>query len=300
MMDSDDEIRRGYVYGLSCYFLWGLLPIYFKAMSDIGPVEIVAQRVVWSLLFLMGFVLARRRLAGLLAYLYNPAVLAALGASALLIATNWLIYVWAVSRAHIMAASLGYFLNPLVNVALGVIFLRERLRPMQMAAIAFALAGVSLLALSALDTLWISLALAFSFGLYGLVRKVTPVESLPGLTIETLLLLPFAAGYLVWLAGHGGLGYGERLSSTLLLSLAGLITTVPLLLFAGAARRLPLATLGLLQYLAPSIQFLVGFLLYGEPLGLAKLLSFLLIWIGLAIFTIGALRDLRRREAAAR
>jgi len=300
MTDSDDEIRRGYINGFSCYLLWGLLPIYFKAMGDIAPLELVAQRIMWSVVFLLAFLLFRREVPALLSSLGNRLHMRVLTVTALLIGTNWLLYVWAVANAHIIAASLGYFLNPLVSVALGVIFLKERLRPMQVAAIVFALAGVVILAFSALDTLWISLVLAVSFAIYGLVRKVAPVEALPGLTLETLVLLPLAGGYIVWLTVHGQADFGQRLSSTLLLPLSGVVTSVPLLLFTRAARRLPLATMGLLQYVAPSIQFFLGLLLYGEPLDAAKLFSFVLIWAGLAIFTADALRDLRRREAARR
>lgn len=299
MQESDTHLKRGYLLGLGCYFLWGMLPLYFKAMPDIGPVEIVAQRVGWSALFLAIIVLIRREASEILAMMGNRLVLLALTASALLIGLNWLTYVWAVANDHILAASLGYFLNPLFNVALGVLVLKEKLRPMQMLAIAIALVGVVLLAFSALDTLWVSVILAGSFGLYGLIRKTAPVEALPGLTIETVLLTPIALLYLFWLSTNGGLDFGGNPRSSALLIASGVVSSVPLLLFAQAARRLSLATLGVLQYLAPSIQFLIGFLFYGEPLGMGKLASFVLIWIGLAVFTYDALGHLRR-EAAAR
>jgi len=298
MSDRDAESRRGYVLAIACYFLWGLLPIYFKAVSDIAPVEIVAQRVCWSLLFLAVLALARRELADIAGYAGNRQVLLALTGSSLLIGLNWLVYVAAIVHDHILAASLGYFLNPLVNVALGVLVLKERLRRGQMAAIGFAVVGVVILAFSALDTLWISVLLALTFAFYGLIRKLAPVPSLPGLAIETMLLLPFAIGYLFWLHAHGTMGFGRATQSTVLVMLSGVISSVPLLLFAQAARRLSMATLGVLQYLAPSLQFLVGFLLYREPLGTAKLLSFVLIWIGLAIFTHDALKHLRGQAAA--
>ncbi len=300
MTESDPESRRGYIYAISSYLVWGLLPIYFKLIEDIGAFEIVAQRVAWSALLLLLVALVRRELVSILQIMANPHVLAMLAASAALIAANWLIYVWAATNHHILAGSLGYFLNPLVNVALGVVVLKERLRPIQMVAIGLALAGVVLLAFSALDTLWISIALALSFALYGLIRKVAPVEALPGLTIETFLLLPLALIYLGWLAAHGDMGFGRQSLSTVLVPLLGVLTSVPLLLFAQAARRLPLATLGVLQYLSPSLQFMAGFLLYGEPLGGARLFSFMLIWLGLAVFTHDALSGLRRRGAARR
>ncbi|MGE4431128.1 MAG: EamA family transporter RarD [Sphingobium sp.] len=298
MQDSDSHLRQGYILGLCSYLLWGVLPVYFKLMSDIAPTEIVAQRVGWSALFLGMVVLIRREAADVLAKLGNRLVLLALASSAVLIGLNWLTYIWAVTTGHILAASLGYFLNPLFNVALGVLVLKEKLRPMQMLAIAIALVGVVLLAFSALDTLWISVTLAGSFGLYGLIRKTAPVEALPGLMIETVLLLPLALTYLVWLGAQGGLDFGSHPGSSALLILSGVVSSVPLLLFAQAARRLSMATLGVLQYLAPSIQFVIGFLFYGEPLGMGKLASFVLIWIGLAVFTYDALGHMRKRAAA--
>lgn len=300
MTNSDHDIRRGYIYGISSYLIWGGLPIYFKLIEDIGPTEVVAQRVAWSALLLLVVALVRRDLASLFSSMANPRVMAALSASALLIGVNWLVYVWATTHQHILAASLGYFLNPLISVGLGVLLLKERLRRMQMVAIGFALLGVVMLALSALDTLWISVVLALSFALYGLIRKVTPVEALPGLTIETLLLLPFAVPYLLWLMADGTMAFGHRPLSTILVPLLGLVTSVPLVLFAQAARRLPLATIGVLQYLAPSLQFLAGYLLYGETLDSTRLLSFVAIWIGLAIFTHDALSGLWQRRGAER
>jgi len=297
MSDHDAETRRGFLLALGCYFFWGILPLYFKAMPDIPATEIVAQRVCWSLLFLALVVAARREIASVLAQMGNRRVVLALTASAVLIGINWLVYVFAVASGHILAASLGYFLNPLVNVALGVVVLKERLRRTQMVAIALALVGVLILAFSALDTLWISVLLALSFGFYGLIRKVAPVEPLPGLVIETVLLLPLALVWLVWIATQGEMHFGGHMRSTVLLMLAGVVSSVPLLLFAQAARRLPLATLGVLQYIAPSIQFLLGYLIYQEPLGTGKLLSFLIIWVGLIIFTHDALRHLRRQAA---
>lgn len=290
-------IRRGYASMILAYFLWGGLPIYFKHLPDIAPLEIVAHRILWSVLFLLLVLGARRQLGALGAALRNGRVVLALAASALLIGSNWLIYVWAVANHHIIAASLGYFLNPLVTVMLGVTVLKEKLRPAQKIAIGLAALGVANLALGALDTLWISVVLALSFALYGLIRKVTPVEALPGLMIETLLLLPLALGYLLYLLYAGDAGFGRQADSTILLMLAGVITSVPLLLFAQGARLLPLATVGLLQYMAPIIQFLLGLFLYHEPLGLARLASFVLIWIGLVFFTHDAIRGYRRLSA---
>lgn len=290
MTDRQTSLRQGYIVGIVCYLLWGVLPVYFKAVSAAMPLEVVAHRVVWSVLLLFLILVLRGRLTVLARLLRDWRVLAALSGSAVLIAINWLIYIHAVTSGHILAASLGYFLNPLVSVGLGVGLLKETLRPAQKLAILAAAIGVSLLAFSALDTLWISVTLAVSFAFYGLIRKVAPVDALPGLMIETLLLLPFAGGYLVYLAAHGMASFGQQFGLSMLLASSGVITSVPLLLFTMAARRLPLATMGLLQYIAPSLQFLVGLLVYGELLGIVKLASFAVIWAGLAIFTWDAVR----------
>jgi chloramphenicol-sensitive protein RarD len=218
-------------------------------------------------------------------------------ASATLIAINWLIYIWAVSTDHILAASLGYYLNPLVNVLLGRLFLGERLRPLQMAAVAVAAIGVAVLIGDALDTLWVSVSLAFSFGLYGLIRKVTPVGSVPGLAIETTLLAPLALGAVFWYAQAGTGGFGDDLTTSGLLILAGVITAVPLLMFATAARRMSYASLGFVQYIAPSIAFLLGVYAYGEPLSTTKLACFVLIWTSIAIFCADAIKTYRAAKA---
>ncbi|MPT48507.1 MAG: EamA family transporter RarD [Sphingobium sp.] len=298
--DQKDSVRKGFILGISCYAMWGLLPLYFKSMSTVSPYEIVAQRVVWSAIFMMMIVLFQGELASLISHMRNRRLMSVLTVTSVLIALNWLIYVWAVANDHILAASLGYFLNPLVNVALGVMVLKEKLRRGQMVAIGFALVGVVILAFSALNTLWISVLLALSFGIYGLLRKMTPVAGTHGLTIETLVLTPFAVVYLLFLGQNGTLHFGDELGVTTLLVLAGVVTSVPLLCFNYAAQRLPLATLGVMQYLAPSIQFLMGVLMYKEPLDDQKLMSFMLIWAGLIIFTHDALKGLRAQAAARR
>jgi len=219
--------------------------------------------------------------------------------SATLIAINWLVYIWSVNHDHVVAASLGYFLNPLVNVALGMIFLQERLTRAQTVAVALAGIGVAIMAFSAPAALWISLTLAFSFGFYGLVRKIAPVGSLEGLATETLLLTPAMVAWLIWLWASGGSGFGRDHGIDALLVASGVATSVPLLLFASAARRLSYGTLGLLQYLAPSIQFALGVFLFGEPLTTPMLICFALIWTGLAIFTVSALATHRRRRRIA-
>lgn len=300
MSDQDADLRRGTFLAIFCYLFWGILPIYFKMMGDVSPPEIVAHRVGWSMAFLLLLVLLRRALPDVVGLMSNWRVLLALTGSSLLIGFNWVIYIWAVTEGHILASSLGYFLNPLVTVSLGVVVLKEKLRPGQMLAIGFAIIGVANLAFAALDTLWISVILALTFAFYGLIRKLTPVEAVAGLTIETMVLLPFALVYLIWLHHHGGLAFGQHVRSTVLLMLTGIASSVPLLLFTQAARHLPFATLGLLQYLTPLLLFVIGFLVYGEPMGMGRLISFVLIWVGLAVFTHDALRHARGRAAARR
>lgn len=223
----------------------------------------------------------------------------ALGASSLFIASNWLVYIYAINEDHVVAASLGYYLNPLINVLLGVTLLRERLDSVQVVAIGIAAAGVSLLAMGSLDTLLVSLALAVSFALYGLVRKLTPAPPLAGLGIETLILCLPAAGLLLWMSsGSGnGLALGDDAGTSALLLLSGAITTIPLVLFASGARHLSMVTMGLLQYIAPTTQFLLGVLVFGETLSPVRWASFSLVWLGLAIFAGHAIRRHRRQPA---
>ncbi|EZP70408.1 Membrane protein [Sphingomonas paucimobilis] len=284
---------------LAAYGLWGLLPIFFKLLHDVAPVEVVSQRVLWSLLLILGLLAARRGLGPLATALGTRKLLLPLAGSAFFIAINWLTYVWAVNGDHIIAASLGYFLNPLVNVALGVLVLKERLSRVQKLAISAAALGVAIMAAAALTTLWISVVLALSFAFYGLIRKLTPVSPMAGLGAETLILTPFAVAYLIWLASHGGMSFGTNTYLTAMLVASGALTTVPLILFAMAAIRLPMSTLGLMQYLAPTLQFLCGVFLYGEKLTHGQMASFALIWIGLILFAGDSLAAARRSQLAA-
>lgn len=278
--------------------MWGLLPLYFRLLHDVDPTEIVAQRIIWSLLLILVLLTARRSMAGFGAALGNRRLVAPLGVSALLIGGNWLTYVWAVNQGHVLAASLGYFLNPLVNVALGVAVLKERLRQPQMIAIGVAALGVAILAASAITTLWISLTLALTFAFYGLVRKLTPVAPMTGLGVETALLAPLACAYLWWETQHGGMDFGREASTSALLILAGVVTTAPLVLFAVAAQRLSMATLGLLQYAGPTIQFMCGVLIFGETLSTGQMLSFGLIWVALILFASDGIANARRSRLA--
>nr|WP_322787658.1 EamA family transporter RarD [Sphingobium herbicidovorans] len=284
---------------LGAYGIWGLLPIFFKLLHAVTPVEVVSQRIIWSLALILTLLAARRSLGALVATLRNRRLLLPLTLSALFIAINWLVYVWAVNGGHVVSASLGYFLNPLVNVALGVMVLKERLRRGQAIAIGVAALGVAIMAAAALTTLWISVGLAVSFALYGLVRKLTPVSPLVGLGAETMILTPLALAYLVWLSAHGGIGFGQNAYVSSLLVTSGALTTAPLVLFAMAAQRLPLATLGVIQYLAPTLQFLCGVFLYGEKLTHGQMVSFALIWLGLILFVADSVASARRNRPAA-
>ena len=284
---------NGLPFALGAYVIWGFVPVYFKLLSHVPPVEVVAQRILWSIPLLMVIMYFRKQTGEFLAIFRHRVHLRNLLASAALIAVNWLIYIWAVSTDHILAASLGYYLNPLVNVLLGRIFLAERLRPMQLVAVAIAAFGVAILIGDALDTLWVSVSLACSFALYGLIRKITPVGAVPGLAVETTLLAPLSLAALLWFGVNGTGGFGDDAQTSGLLVLAGVVTAVPLLLFATAARRMSYASLGFVQYLAPSIVFLLGVFVYGEPLSTTKLVCFMLIWVSIAVFCIDALRTYR-------
>lgn len=284
---------------LGAYGLWGLLPLFFRLLHHVDPVEIVTQRILWSLLLILAILAARKGIMPFIAALRDRRLVLPLAGSAIMIGINWLTYVWAVNEGHIVAASLGYFLNPLVNVVLGVLVLKEKLRRPQILAIAVASVGVAILAASALTTLWISLSLAFSFAFYGLLRKLTPVAPMTGLGVETALLTPLAIAYLLWELSHGGTGFGQDGPTTALLIISGAVTTVPLVLFAMAAQRLPMSTLGLMQYLAPTLQFLSGVLLFGEKLSGGQMASFGLIWVGLILFASDGIATARRSRMAA-
>lgn len=292
MRNSSQPGAAGLAFGVGSYTLWGVLPLYIHLLKGVPALQVLAHRVLWSLVLLVAIVLLFRRARGIIAAARGRTLLLLVG-SALLIAINWIVYIWAVQNEHVLEASLGYFINPLVNVALGFAFLGERLRRLQGVAIAIAAAGVLVLALSGGGALWISLLLALSFGLYGLLRKVAAIDALGGLTVETLLLAPFSLALLLH-AGQSGTGaFGQTLHLDLLLILAGVVTAAPLLMFAAAARRMPLATLGLLQYIAPSLQFAEAVLLFGEPVRTVHIATFALIWSGCALYAFDTIRAAR-------
>ena len=286
--------QGGLPYALAAYGVWGFVPLFFKLLSSVPPVEVLAQRIIWSLPFCFVIMLFRRQIGEYLAALRDWKVLRLLVVSAALIAINWLVYIYSIFTGHVLAASLGYYLNPLVNVMLGMIFLGERLSRLQLVAVIIAGVGVAILLAGALDTLWISLTLAFSFAVYGLIRKVVPVGSLPGLTIETTVLLVPSLAISAWYLWAGdGRGFGSDSSISLLLMAGGIVTAMPLLLFATAARRMSYAALGFVQYLAPTVQFLLGLFVFGEPLKSVQLACFLLIWVSIAVFSFDMWRKMR-------
>ena len=286
----DREIRRGFAFGVAAYGLWGILPIYFKAIAAVSAVDIVAHRVLWSLPFLALLLFVSRGWGEVAQTIRDRRTMRLLFVTSVLIAVNWLLYVYAVTSGHILAGSLGYYLNPLVNVVLGRFILNERLSWLQWSAVAIAAAGIMALIGGALDQLWISLSLAGSFATYGLLRKIASVEAVAGLAIETALLFPLAAAWLVWRLASGAPSLGSNGTETMLLVLAGIVSTTPLLLFTGAARRIPYSTLGMLQFLAPTLQFLLAVLVYGEAFGTAHAIAFGAIWAALTLYVIALVR----------
>jgi chloramphenicol-sensitive protein RarD len=286
------SLRRGYLYGLAAYGLWGFFPLYIKLLHPAGSVEILAHRIVWSVLFLaLVLLLARRRFS-----LPRGRRLAGVVAAAALISANWGTYIYGVNSDRVVETALGYFIGPLVIVLLGVVVLRERLRGMQWVALAIGGVAVAVLTVDYGRLPYIALTLAVSFGLYGLVKKTLALPAVDGLFAETLLLAGPALAVLWWLSDQGSLTFGTiSLGHTALLVGAGAATSVPLLLFAGAANRIPLSVLGILQYLGPVLQFLLGVLVFGEPMPPARLVGFGLVWIALMIFTADMVQDTRRR-----
>lgn len=287
-------MHTGLLAAALAYIIWGLFPLYFRQLSHIGSLELVLHRSVWSLAFVALLLLAQRRWRWLGAALKQPRQVAVFALSALLLSSNWLLYVWAVNHGRVLESSLGYFINPLFNVLLGVLVLGERPRPVQWLAIGIAAAGVLWLTWLAGAPPWIALALASSFGLYGLLKKLAPLGALEGLSLETLLLAPLTVPALWWLSHHGGSLEQASLGTWAWLLAAGPLTAVPLLLFAYGAQRIQLGTLGLLQYLGPTLQFLIGVWVFHEPLAPARLAGFALIWLALLVYSGETLWRLRR------
>ena len=296
---TDTPTGRGLAAGFGAYIMWGLFPLYLRPLHGVETLEVIAHRVAWSCVFIFILMLARGELGKARAALTSPALLWRLCISASLVTVNWITYVYAVARGHVLEASLGYFINPLVNVVLGVLLLRERLNAAQWIAVGLAGAAVLYMSVISGNPPWISLIVATAFGLYGFVRKVIAVEALPGLAVETFLLLPVAAVYLIWreVAGIGAMGHSGLAIDALLIG-SGPITAIPLFLFAYGARLIPYSTMGVLQYIAPSLQLILGLLVFGETLEHSRAVGFALIWTALVVYVADGIWRTRPKRSA--
>lgn len=293
-------MNRGVLNAIGAYVIWGFLPIYWKALQQVPALQILNHRVVWSLVFLAILISARKNWSPLRQAIRQPKIVLVYGLAACLLAVNWLTYIWGVNAGFIVETSLGYFINPLVNVLLGVLFLREKIRPLQWVPIGMATAGVLYLTFSYGSLPWIALVLAFTFALYGLLKKTAPLGSLHSLTLETGILFVPSLLYLVYVALQGsGIFIEYNTLTNLLLVFTGVVTAVPLLLFGAAARSINLSLLGLLQYIAPTCQFLIGVLIYNEPFTQARLIGFSIIWAALFLYWLESFLAHRRASRLA-
>ncbi len=295
-MTSEQSQLKYVALTFAAFIIWGLFPLYFKWLDKVTAYEIMAHRIVWSLVLLLLFMLVFRKKILLLTIIRSPKMLLALTASSLLIAINWGLYVWAVMTEQVLATSLGYFINPLVSVILAVMFLGERMNSKQTFALLLVVLAIGNMIYSVGVLPWLSLTLAFSFGLYGLIRKQVDIDSFNGLLFEVLLIFPFALGYLIYLAGEGTVVFSTMgLSIDLLLILSGVLTLLPLILFAAGVKGINLSTVGFIQYVAPSLSFILAVFFFNEPFSLEKLISFALIWTALLLISVDAWR---RRKAS--
>lgn len=284
------RMKKGVILAVGAYLLWGLFPLYWKQLQVVPAQEIVSHRVIWSLVFLCIVAILWKHILTTLKIFHDPRIIIIYACSAALLGINWLTYIWAVNSGYIVDASLGYFINPLVSVFLGVIFFRERLRLVQWTAIGFAAAGVGYLTICYGSLPWIGLVLAFSFGTYGLIKKMAPLEALEGMTIEMILLTVPAFLFLLHLETNHAAFFGHTgFANTFLLICGGAVTATPLLMFSAAARRIPLSMIGILQYLAPTLQFTIGVWIYGENFPRYRLIGFSFIWFALTIYTFEGL-----------
>lgn len=280
-------MNKGIWNGLAAYAMWGFFPIYWKLLHDVPALQVIGHRIGWSFLLLIAVILFTRQWKDFRSAALVPKVIGIYAAAGILLTINWLIYVWGVNAGFIVETSLGYFINPLISVLLGVLFLHERLRTMQWIPVGLAAAGVLYLTVTYGRLPWIALSLAFSFGIYGLVKKLAPLGSLYGLTLETALVFPLALIYLLFVqtTGTGAFLHEGALTDILLIG-TGIVTSIPLLMFASAARQIPLTMIGVLQYIAPTLQFLIGIFLYHEPFDRSRLIGFSMVWLALIIFWV--------------
>ena len=294
------ESRRGLLLGLAAWIMWGFFPLYWPLLEPAGAVEILAHRIVWSLIIMAGIALALRRGARLRATLADRRTRTLLTLAAVLITINWGTYIWGVNNHHVVETSLGYFINPLVSVLLGVLVLGEQLRALQWVALGIATAAVLALTVEYGRPPWVALILAFSFGSYGLAKKKANAGAVESLVVETLVVSPVALGYVIFLMATGASTFGNQGAGHVALIIGtGLITVLPLLCFGGAATRIPLSTLGLMQYLTPTVQFILGLVVFGEPMPLMRWFGFGLIWLALVLFTFETLRNRQRVRSTA-
>ena len=280
-------MKKGVLYGLGAYVLWGFFPIYWKVLHQVSALQVIGHRIGWSFIVLILYILLTKQWQEFRSVAFKPKTIGIYAVAGVLLSLNWLVYVWGVNAGFIVETSLGYFINPLLSVLLGVVFLRERLRPAQWIPVILAAIGVIYLTVVYGRLPWIALSLAFSFGIYGLVKKLAPLGSLYGLTLETAMVLPIALTYLVFVEINGTGAFlhdGARID--LFLAGAGVVTTIPLLMFASAAKQIPLTMIGILQYIAPTLQFFIGVFIYKEPFIRSHLIGFGIVWVALIIFWV--------------
>ncbi len=299
MDPQSSDFRDGVVAGLAAYLIWGVLPVYFKTVGTVDPLEVLTQRVIWAVPFGALILAVRHQWPEVRRALTHRAMLAWLTLSALFIALNWFVYIWAIQDERIFETSLGYYINPLMHMLVGVAFLGERLRRQQSLAVLLATIGVMVLTISGGQVPWVALILALTFTVYAVIRKKVVIGGMPGLFVETILLAPFALAWFAWLLATGDAVFGRGgMALTFWLVMAGPITAVPLLCFALAARRLPLTTIGFMQFLAPTLQFCTG-IYYGEPLTVAHLVCFGFIWTAVLVFSVDTVRAGRKKPPQA-
>lgn len=295
------DLRLGLLLGIGAYTLWGLFPLYFPLLEPASPLEVLADRFVWSFVFLALIMTVTRSWSRMSEVLHNRRVMLMLIAATILISINWGVYIWAVNNDHVVEASLGYFINPLMVVLTGTLILGERLRPLQWTAVGIAALAVAVLTFGYGSVPWIALALAFSWAGYGLVKKLAGVDPIASLTVETAYGTPFALAFLVWLSTQGQLVFGHSSAgNTALLMMTGVVTAIPLVLFGAATNRVPLSTIGVLQYLTPTLQFLLGVTVFGEQMPPVRWIGFAIVWVALIVFTWDSLRARRASRAARR
>jgi len=295
-LSASNQTKSGLLFAIAAYTMWGIAPIYFKSLTQVPAEEILMHRVLWSVVVLVVLIAGLRQIKKVTTALRSTRVVLTLLAAGALLATNWLLFIWAVNNNFLLEASLGYFINPLINVFLGRIFLGERLRRVQKFAVGLAIVAVGILVFSYGQLPWIALTLATTFSIYGLLRKQVQVDSMPGLFIETSLMLPIALVYWFFFAQMTPNLAENPLSLNLLLLSAGIVTTAPLLCFTAAARRIKYSTLGMIQYIGPSIMFTLAIVIYHEPLSQARLVTFVIVWTALAIFSYDSLNQYRKTK----